>query len=225
MAIKEYTHWDKVDIAEFRRRWPNFSPQEIACKGTGSLKVNEQALNALQRLRTALGKPLILTSAYRSQRHNKNVGGAKNSQHLEGAAFDVRMENHDPEAFEKAARAAGFTGFGYYPNSGFMHIDIGPIRTWGTPFPKRPMDAPVFASEPEPRPAVATGTGRNALGGITMAVTAIATAAPQLMEVAQHPLANVVPWVGSALAVIAIAAFVISILRKSKSERYEAGER
>jgi zinc D-Ala-D-Ala carboxypeptidase len=224
MAIKEYAHWSDVDVAEFRRRWPNFSPQEIACKGTGSLKVNDQALTALQRLRTALGKPLILTSAFRSKQHNKNVGGATNSQHLEGAAFDVRMENHDPEAFEKAARAAGFTGFGYYPNSGFMHVDIGPARTWGTPFPKRRADIPVFAAEPEPRPVLTTGTGRSAIGGISMAVTAIATAAPQLMEVAQHPLANVVPWVGSALAVIAIAAFVISIIRKSGAERLEPGE-
>ena len=55
---------------------------------------------------------------------------------MQGDAFDVRMENHDPHEFEAAARAVGFTGFGYYPKSGFMHIDLGPARSWGTHWPR-----------------------------------------------------------------------------------------
>ena len=47
------------------------------------------------------------------------------------------MANHDPEAFEAAARAVGFRGFGFYPRSGFIHIDLGPARNWGERFPKR----------------------------------------------------------------------------------------
>ena len=56
-----------------------------------------------------------------------------------GDAFDVVMDGHDPEEFEAAAREAGFTGFGYYPESTppFMHIDMGPSRKWGDPFPKK----------------------------------------------------------------------------------------
>jgi hypothetical protein len=57
-----------------------------------------------------------------------------------------------------------------------------------------------------------------------MAVATIATAAPQLVEVAQHPLANAVPWVGTSLAVLAMVAFIIAIIRKSRSERYEGNE-
>ena len=41
------------------------------------------------------------------------------------------------EAFEAAARAVGFQGFGFYPRSGFIHIDLGPARSWGERFPKR----------------------------------------------------------------------------------------
>ena len=63
------------------------------------------------------------------------VGGAKASKHLEGIAFDIAMANHDPEAFEAAARAAEFKGFGFYPRSGFIHIDLGPARSWGERFP------------------------------------------------------------------------------------------
>lgn len=130
----QYSHFK--DVPEDAWRWESFSPREIACKGTGKIIINENALDKLQALRDALGKPLVLTSAYRSPEHNRRVGGAKNSKHMEGIAFDVRMENHDPHRFEAAARAVGFTGFGYYPKSGFMHIDTGPARSWGTPWPR-----------------------------------------------------------------------------------------
>jgi hypothetical protein len=138
---RRYAHFSQVDMKEWR--WPSFSPREIACKGTGELVVDDQALDLLQALRERLGKPLILTSAYRSPAHNKRVGGAKNSRHMQGDAFDVRMDNHDPHEFEALARMIGFTGFGYYPKSGFMHIDTGTARSWGAPWPKTATSWPV----------------------------------------------------------------------------------
>jgi len=59
-------------------------------------------------LRARPGTPLILRSAYRSREHNRAVGGAKGSKHLDGFAFDVAMAN-DPEAFEAGARMIGPT--------------------------------------------------------------------------------------------------------------------
>ena len=44
-------------------------------------------------------KPLSVRSAYRSPEHNRAVGGATRSKHMEGAAFDIAMANHDPVAF------------------------------------------------------------------------------------------------------------------------------
>ena len=64
------------------------------------------------------------------------------------------MANHDPVAFEAAAREVGFLGFGFYPRSGFMHIDLGPARVWGQRFPVRET---AFAEETPP--AVGRGTG------------------------------------------------------------------
>ena len=49
------------------------------------------------------------------------------------------MANHAPVTFEAAAREVGFLGFGFYPRSGFMHIDLGPAREWGDRFPVRPV--------------------------------------------------------------------------------------
>ena len=77
MATTFYDHWR--DVREGAWRWPNFSPAEIACRGTGRLLVNESALDRLQALRDRLGKPLIVRSAYRSPEHNRAVGGATRS--------------------------------------------------------------------------------------------------------------------------------------------------
>ena len=130
MTTTFYKHWR--DVPEGFWRWQNFSPAEIACRGTGKLLINEPALDKLQALRDRLGKPLIVNSAYRSPEHNRAVGGATRSMHLDGAAFDISMANHDPVAFEAAARKVGFLGFGFYPRSGFMHIDLGPARYFQT---------------------------------------------------------------------------------------------
>ena len=136
-----YASWR--DVPKGSWRWKNFSPRELACKGTGSLLVDEDALNKLQALRDRLGVPMIVTSAYRSPQHNRSVGGASRSKHMEGIAFDIRMENHNPSAFIAAAQAEGFNAIGTYPRSGFVHIDTRPgAARWGDPFPQGDTNLP-----------------------------------------------------------------------------------
>jgi hypothetical protein len=184
-------------------RWPSFSPREIACKGTGSILINENALDKLQALRNRLGKPLILTSAYRSPEHNKRVGGAKGSKHMEGIAFDVRMENHDPHEFEAAARAVGFTGFGYYPKSGFLHIDTGPARSWGKPWPKTATDWPV---EP-PRQPEKLSEDKQAQAVAGAGVAGAVAAAVEHAPLAGSLLGNLAPT--AQLVAVCVAAVLI----------------
>ena len=76
---KLYEHFDQVDPKQWR--WPNFSPAEIACRGTGKLLINEPALDKLQALRARLGKPLIVRSAYRSPEHNRAVDGERRTDY------------------------------------------------------------------------------------------------------------------------------------------------
>ena len=45
MTTTFYDHWR--DVPESAWRWPNFSPAEIACRGTGKLLVNDPALDKL----------------------------------------------------------------------------------------------------------------------------------------------------------------------------------
>ena len=136
---KIYKSWKDYPAREWR--WPSFSPQEMACRGTGKLMIVPDAMDKLQALRAKLGKPMVVNSAYRSPEHNRAVGGAKNSKHMQGIAFDVRMDNHDPAEYIAAALSVGFNGIGTYPRQGFVHVDARATRAaWGDPFPKRKAD-------------------------------------------------------------------------------------
>lgn len=63
-------------------RWPNFSADELRCKGSGMLIVSNEFMDALQQLRNELSRPMRLTSACRSAEHNRNVGGHPRSLHV-----------------------------------------------------------------------------------------------------------------------------------------------
>ena len=120
-------HYTEVDEADWH--WDNFTPEEIACKGTGLIIIDEDAMDALQETREILGTPFSPNSAYRSESHNKYVGGAKRSMHRKGRAFDIPIKNTmSREQIHEAAEEAGFTGFGDYNT--FVHVDTGSPRYW-----------------------------------------------------------------------------------------------
>ena len=76
-----------------------FKEKEFACKCCGQLpplaRENVKALvrEVLDPVREKLGKPVVVNSGYRCEKHNKSVGGVKNSQHLRGEAADVTCSN------------------------------------------------------------------------------------------------------------------------------------
>lgn len=110
-------------------RWNYFTPKEIACKGTGFIVVDEEALDCLNALRHIIGVPFAPNSAYRSESHNKAVGGAKNSMHRKGKAFDIPIkEGMSRDAIHDTAELVGFTGIGDYNT--FVHVDTGRKRYW-----------------------------------------------------------------------------------------------
>jgi Bacterial protein of unknown function (DUF882) len=76
----------------------------------------------------------VVLSAFRSLETNAMLahttfGVAENSQHLYGRALDVRFAARLPDAVA-VARAMRRGGVGWYPHSGFIHLDSGPVRNW-----------------------------------------------------------------------------------------------
>lgn len=55
----------------------------------------------LDPLREAYGKPIIVTSGYRCEKLNRDVGGAASSQHVKGEAADIRSVEDTPEENKK----------------------------------------------------------------------------------------------------------------------------
>ena len=91
-------------------------------------------LNALSR-KTAAGRPFHVISGYRSPRTNAYLrangrGVAEHSLHLLGRAVDIRMPGLRLRELYRAALSLRGGGVGFYPASDFVHVDIGPVRTW-----------------------------------------------------------------------------------------------
>ena len=122
-----FKHFNEIPLNNWPYRY--FQPPEVACKGTGQILINEDALTALDNLRTRLGHSISLSSAYRSPYHNAKVVGAPRSSHLEGHAFDVRLQGRDKEVIRQVAEKVGFKGFGMRYQT-FIHIDMGRRRSW-----------------------------------------------------------------------------------------------
>jgi uncharacterized protein YcbK (DUF882 family) len=74
-------------------------------------------------------------SAFRSPEHNAwlasvSRGVARDSQHMNGNAMDIRFPGVPVFQIRQAARSLQMGGVGFYPRSGFVHLDTGPVRYW-----------------------------------------------------------------------------------------------
>jgi len=104
--------------------------QEIHAIDTGLLDLLHALKNHLKT-----GATFNLICGYRSPQTNamlrkKSKAVAKKSFHLKGQAVDIRVPGLSTAALRKAAITLGGGGVGYYPSSGFVHMDVGPVRYW-----------------------------------------------------------------------------------------------
>jgi uncharacterized protein YcbK (DUF882 family) len=87
------------------------------------------------RARLETRRPFQILSGYRSastnamlHRHGEQV--ASRSQHLLGRALDINVEGVNLAHLHKAALSLKAGGVGYYPDNGFVHVDVGRVRQW-----------------------------------------------------------------------------------------------
>ena len=81
------------------------------------------------------GGTVEVLSAFRSPEHNAwlasvSRGVARDSQHMNGNAMDIRFPGVPVFKIRQAARSLQMGGVGFYPRSGFVHLDTGPVRYW-----------------------------------------------------------------------------------------------
>jgi uncharacterized protein YcbK (DUF882 family) len=99
--------------------------------------IDPRLLDTLCALRAACGGGTFeIISGYRSPGTNAmlrraSTGVARDSLHTTGRAIDVRLVGTDTARLRDAAIALGHGGVGYYPESDFVHLDTGRVRTWG----------------------------------------------------------------------------------------------
>jgi uncharacterized protein YcbK (DUF882 family) len=79
--------------------------------------------------------PIHVISGFRSRRYNdwlrrRARAVSPKSLHLEGRAIDVSIPGADLAAVRRAALQLARGGVGYYPDSGFVHLDSGRVRSW-----------------------------------------------------------------------------------------------
>ena len=61
---------------------------------------------------------------------SRHTGVAKNSQHVEAKAIDIRIPGVRTRQLRDVALSLDAGGVGYYPRSQFVHVDVGPVRQW-----------------------------------------------------------------------------------------------
>jgi uncharacterized protein YcbK (DUF882 family) len=99
--------------------------------------MNTDLLNLLYVISRDLdtADPFHIISGYRSPSTNrmmrkKSKGVSRNSYHMFGKAIDVCLPDIRLDKLRRAAVRLEAGGVGYYPDSEFVHVDIGPVRHW-----------------------------------------------------------------------------------------------
>lgn len=92
--------------------------------GSG-VKMNMDFIEVLDRIRHTTGRPMKVNSGYRTEAHNKAVGGVPNSAHTQGVAADIACADWGQAfAIVDAAIAFGIKRIGIQESGKYVHLDM-----------------------------------------------------------------------------------------------------
>ena len=94
------------------------------CSGYPAGGMSNTLLLKLDELREKLGYPIYVSSGYRCGYWNQQNNGVDNSTHTLGQAADIYSDYATTEKLLELAEKVGFDGIGYYPEEGFIHVDV-----------------------------------------------------------------------------------------------------
>lgn len=124
----EYIKDAVKEIHYFMRDWRT---DQVKAIDTRTIDIMAAAHNLMD-----VTEPYLLLSGYRSPKTNamlrsRSRGVAKNSLHMQGQAADLRLGSRSVRQMARAAEACHAGGVGKYSRSNFVHMDCGPVRSWG----------------------------------------------------------------------------------------------
>jgi uncharacterized protein YcbK (DUF882 family) len=116
----------------------NFSVREFARNGQSVARIDPRLVATLQQIRDAIGKPLNITSGYRSYLYNKRLYGKRNqeptkSKHIAGSAVDFNVAGMNGlELAKKVVDILGKAAYGIGLGKHFIHLDVlrNKFETW-----------------------------------------------------------------------------------------------
>ena len=124
----EYIKEAIKEISYFMRDWRT---NEVKMIDTRTLDIMAASHNLLET-----SEPYMMLSGYRTPQTNASLRSrsrsvARNSLHMKGQAVDLRLKSRSVGQMFKAASACNGGGVGRYSRSNFVHMDCGPVRSWG----------------------------------------------------------------------------------------------
>lgn len=124
----EYIRPALDEINYFMRDWRTDGVHEINIRTIDIMAASHNLLET--------SEPYTLLSGYRSPETNamlrsRSRGVARNSRHMVGEAADLRVTSRSVSQIFQAARSCNAGGVGRYSRSNFVHMDCGPVRSWG----------------------------------------------------------------------------------------------
>ena len=123
MKYFSYSEFFKSEVAE-KHKVSNIPDYAQLSQVLGNIKA--LVSNILDPLRAMIGRPIIITSGYRSKRVNELVGGSIFSQHMSGKAADIHVQGYTPEQMDMVYRTIqmyyDFDQLILYPYKNIIHI-------------------------------------------------------------------------------------------------------
>lgn len=103
----------------------HFKVKEFACKdGSQIVFIDRYLVSTLDILRNQIGKPIIITSGYRTPDWNKKCNGAKYSYHMRGMAADIRVNDMSAKELAKKLNEVIPDGCGIIVYDNWVHFDV-----------------------------------------------------------------------------------------------------
>jgi len=111
--------------------WDNykdFRREEFVCPCCGKAYMSPVTMDRLQRLRSWINEPLIISSGYRCPDYNAQISSTgRDGPHTRGRAADIATTGNRARNVVGMAISCGFTGIGvkqHGPHDGrFIHLD------------------------------------------------------------------------------------------------------